>query len=281
MQAKNSSERNSIHWQPKPVIMSLSRFQFFRRQPRISTVINYCTNDYRFIRACIAQAASCTDEVIVPYTDHFYDGSPENQELLRQTIAENKEATFIKFDYRPDIETNAQYWVTYARKTGWEHTSQTDYILFLDADEIIDAKRFREWLNRFRLSKFNILKLANYYYFRTPQHQANTYEDSAILVKKSQITESMLMDFEDRNMPWKAIQEPKKRMVYGTDGKPMIHHYSWVRTREEMLKKVKTWGHNHERPWEQLVNQEFAGPFSGTDFVHGYSYRTVTPFIDL
>jgi hypothetical protein len=46
-----------------------------------------------------------------------------------------------------------------------------------------------------------------------------------------------------------------------------------------MIKKVSTWGHSHERDWVQLVKDEFANGFKGVDFVHGYKYKTVEPFI--
>jgi hypothetical protein len=68
-------------------------------------------------------------------------------------------------------------------------------------------------------------------------------------------------------------------MVMGLDHLPLFHHFSWVRTEQEMLKKVKSWGHKKDRNWEQLVINEFSKPFQGTDFVHGYSFREVlAPF---
>ena len=59
------------------------------------------------------------------------------------------------------------------------------------------------------------------------------------------------------------------------DGKPMIHHFSWVRTKEEMLKKVHNWGHKNDTNWIDLVEEEFSRPFSGTDFIHKYQYNIV------
>lgn len=45
---------------------------------RVATVINYCTNDYKFIGYCIAEAGAFSAQVIVPVCDHFLDGTPEN-----------------------------------------------------------------------------------------------------------------------------------------------------------------------------------------------------------
>lgn len=252
------------------------------QKPKITSLINYCTNDYKFVGHCIREAAQFSDEVIVPYTNYFYDGTPENQELLDRTIAENPLARFKFFPYDPKLNVLPQHWVTFARVVGWKESSpETDFILFLDADEVIDAKRFIEWLEKFPLSKMNVIKLANYYYFREPRYQAETFEDSVVLARKSLLTEPMIMDFLDRDKSYRDIAEPKARMVLGTDQQPLIHHYSWVRSEEEMVKKVSTWGHSHERPWVDLVREEFANGFKGKDFVHGYQYKTVEPFISI
>jgi hypothetical protein len=125
--------------------------------------------------------------------------------------------------------------------------------------------------------KFSILKIANYYYFRESRFRATELEDSATLVRKSLLNKELIVDYQDRNKAWVMLPEPKKRMVTGPDGLPMIHHFSWVRTKEEMLRKVKSWGHAGERNWEEHVETEFSHPFSGTDFIHGYRYETVNP----
>lgn len=267
---------------PMRIIRSVLRRLGLNPPPRITTIINFCTNDYRFIGSCIRHAAAFSDEVIVPYTDHFYDGTPENKALLEKTIAENPQARFVYFPYDPNLDVLPQHWVTYARVVGWKASRpETDFILFLDADEIVDSERFGLWLKKFPLSTQNVVKLANYYYFRDVCYQAETFEDSVVLARKSRLTEAMIMDFLDRDKSYRDIAEPKSRMVLGTDQKPLIHHYSWVRTEEEMVKKVSTWGHSHERNWVQLVREEFAQGFSGVDFVHGYRYKTVPPFIEL
>ena len=72
----------------------------------------------------------------------------------------------------------------------------------------------------------------------------------------------------------KLFKEP------GLDDKPMIHHYSWVRTYKEMLKKVKHWGHTKDKDWTSLVHEEFKKDFDGTDFVHNYKYDKVEGYIE-
>jgi hypothetical protein len=226
------------------------------KPPKITTLVNYCTNDYKFIGSCLREVLKFSHEVIVPYTDHFYDGTSENLELLNKTISENPGIRFEYFDYDASLPVLPQHWVTYARLIGWQRSSpETDFILFLDADEVVDSKRFQEWLGNYPISRTNVLKLANYYYFREVRFQSEIFEDSVVLARKSLLNETMIMDFLDRDKIYRDIAEPKARMVLGNDGKPMIHHYSWVRSQEEMIKKVSTWGHSHERNWVQLVNE--------------------------
>lgn len=255
-----------------------SLFSIFKNQPigteDISVLINYCTNDYRFLRSCVSQASQIAGQVMVAYSDYFFDGVPENEYLISKSIAENPEAAFVFFPYQSALKKESQYWVTYAR---WQALQQAKgkYVLLLDADEIVDAPLFLSWLKKAEPGKYNILKLANYYYFREACFRAYDWEDSATLVRKDLLTEALVMDFEDRHKAFEALPEPKMRRVTGLNGKPMIHHFSWVRSKEEMLRKVKSWGHNEERNWPDLVEEEFSKPFSGTDFVHGYRYETV------
>lgn len=258
------------------------RTLFSRPAPevRIATIINYCSNDYRFLRACVQQASLFSSQVLVPFSDHFFDGLPENLALLKQSEQENPEARFLFFPFEAGHE--AQYYVTFARWFALQEVAdEVDYVLFLDADEVVDGQAFLDWKQQFHISRYKALKLANYYYFREPHWQAEVWEDSPLLIRKELLQRDWIQHFDDRQQPWNLAPEPKERLICGADGKPMVHHYSWVRTREEMLRKVQSWGHNHERNWVALVEQEFAGEFSGKDFVHGYPYQKVKPFIDL
>jgi hypothetical protein len=248
---------------------------------KISTIINYCSNDQRFISACIREASVFSDHVLVVCSDHYFDGQPEDLEKLDQVAKENPGARFLRFPFDQNADKEAQYWVTYARWFGLQKVEPDQtYILFLDADEIVDGKRFSNWLKAFPAGKYNAIKPANFYYFREPEYQAESWEDSALLVRKNLLTYQMVMQFEDRQSPFDAVPEPKIRRVTDSKGIPMIHHYSWVRSEEEMLRKVKSWGHNKERNWEDLVRKEFSGAFQGTDFIHGYSYKTVHSFLE-
>jgi hypothetical protein len=59
------------------------------------------------------------------------------------------------------------------------------------------------------------------------------------------------------------------------EGQILMHHFSWVRSKDEMLQKVDSWGHKFDKDWISLIHEEFSRPFNGTDFVHNYAYNIV------
>jgi len=62
----------------------------------------------------------------------------------------------------------------------------------------------------------------------------------------------------------------------------MVHHMSWVRSKEGMLQKVSAWGHAGERDWEALVKEEWSREFNGRDLLNtGNRYRILDkPWIE-
>lgn len=265
---------------------------------KIGVIINYCTNDYKFLRHNVKAVSKFSEEIIIPIADHFYDGTLENKKLILKSIKENKEARFVRFPYKHkerdqnyimwrlrrilklSLVGGSQYWICLARLIGYRNLSKkVKYALFLDADEIVDNEKLIKWLNTGQYKKFDAMKLANYWYFREPNHQATTYEDSPLLIRKNNIQKGFFFDYSEREGIYQKISGKKKRMVFGLNHKPMVHHYCWARSKKEMLKKVQTWGHNKDRNWEKLVIKEFSHKFNGRDFVQNYRFKTVKPYI--
>lgn len=250
---------------------------------KITTIINYCTNDYVFLKPCIDHARPFSEKIIVPYCDHFNDGTPENRELLERSVRENAygQVEFIEFAYEP---TQTSRWHSNAaRKLGIDAApADTEYFLLLDTDEIVEPDRFLLWLKQQEGNLLDSYKLANYFYFRETRYRSKTNEDSIILVKKGPMTDNDALIFhpEERFGLW--FYTNKKDRMCMLDGKPFIHHYSWVRSKEAMLKKVTAWGHNKDKDWVALVNKEFEQPFRGTDVIFGdREYEVVEPYIIL
>jgi hypothetical protein len=252
----------------------------------IATIINFCTNESRFISSCLKEALYFSKQVIVSYADHFFDGTPENIQLIDQISAAFPECLFIEYPFIPREVPSAifkkvdpdHFWHGLSRLVGFNALKpEIETVLFLDADEVGEGERMQEWLDSSDYHQHTTLKMANYWYFRESCYRAESWEDSVVLAQKRALSPEILLHQNERTAVYDLLPHPKRPMVTGTDGVPLFHHYSWVRTQEEMLRKVKTWGHRKDRDWEKLVQAEFTAPFSGTDFIHGYRYQTVEP----
>jgi hypothetical protein len=257
-------------------------------QHPIATIVNFCSNESRFIGSCLTQALLFSKQVIVPVCDHFFDGTPENRLLLEQIYRAYPECHFVEYPFIPSeiprhifqSVTPAHFWHSCSRLVGSTFLDESvESVLFLDADEVADGARFSDWLEVSNYRQHSVLKLANYWYFREPIHQALPWEDSVVLAQAKALSPELILRQEERDALYDGLPGPKRRHIAGCDGQPMFHHYSWVRTKEEMLKKVSAWSHKNDRDWKPLVEQEFTTPFKGTDFIHGYKYRTIqSPF---
>lgn len=253
---------------------------------RIAAVINFCSNEYPFLAHCIQHLKTFSSQVIIPVCTHFFDGTPENQDYLRSIYSEHPDCLFLEFEFDPEKNRcgpkNSKFWPNLARMLGMSFVDkQIEYILFLDADEIVDDQAFIRWLNACIYRKYEVMQLACYWYFRKEYLQALIWEDTPLLVRKSSICVDMLMDPLERGAMYSRICGEKKRHLLGLEQKPMIHHYSWVRTKEQMLRKALSWSHRAEKDWRFLIEEEFSRPFNGKDFIHGYDLIEVPQFLEL
>jgi hypothetical protein len=243
---------------------------------KITTILMYCSNDFRWIEKCVEQASKISEEIIIPICDHYFDGTPENREILDKTyelLNNNPKVQIIEFEWSPGHPT--YYWANMARIIGKEYSlPETDWILWLESDEIIDDIAFNKWIESKEYEQYDSFKLANYWYFREPIYQAKNWEDSVVLVRK-ELVNFDLSNPREREQCHEFLPVRKKREILGVDNLPMIHHYSWVRTKDEMLRKVKSWTHSGDRDWISQVEKEFEHDFNGSDFIHGYQYNIV------
>jgi hypothetical protein len=259
----------------------------------IAVVINFCTNDVRFLDRCIEEAKKISSEIIIPVCDHFFDGTVENLKLLEKVYSKYTDCTFIEYAYSHerlysrfiDLSPNdldwKMYWFVTSRYIGYLYASQeAESILFLDTDEIIDGERFSEWLSSFQYRDYDALRFLSYYYFREARFQAKNWVNNALLVKKSALNHTTLFNDWDRKGIFSRVAGRKCQSLVGLDGKPLVHHYSWVKTKKECLKKADTYGHFWEMDFAAAVEKEFSREFQGTDFAFQYEYGTVEPFFD-
>jgi hypothetical protein len=252
----------------------------------LATIINFCSNDYPFLRHCIDSVKPFSSQIVIPVCDHFFDGTPEDRILLNRIYAENRDVQFIEFPFnqsnslyesRPSV-----YWHNLARLLGrFFIKDEIRYILFLDCDEIVDSDRFLQWLESFPYQEYEAIHFLNYWYFRESNLQAKTWEHTPLWIKKEKASGALIMNENERAGMYDACIERKANRVPGTDHLPMFHHYSWVRTKEQLLQKVKSWSHNWQRDWKKQVEEEFSHEFNGRDFVHGYEFNEVSAKIQI
>lgn len=256
----------------------MEKKKFVNLEHSIGTVINFCSYDFAFLSLCIEAVQEFSSQIIVPVCDHMFSGEKEDPLFLQKIYALFPNVQFIEFPFDISKKNDPHYWHNLSRLIGgFFLKKEIQYALFLDCDEIVDSTSFREWLEHFDHPKYTAIRLANYWYFRSSSYRATTWEDTPLLLKKNRENLQALMHPQERSGTYFSIQPEKKRMCLSLNKKPMVHHFSWVRTKEQMLKKVSNWGHCKERNWERLVEQEFSSSFQGTDFVHGYLFETVDP----
>lgn len=220
----------------------------------LGIVINYCSNERRFIEACIEECTKVTEHIIISYGSHLYDGTPEVFDTT--LITRYPHVRFIKYEVDITLPNSklegvvrrpTAYWCNLARWQGIQAMPlHVDWIMFLDADEIPDGERLKQWMNTTTLNSKSLYKLANYWYFKEVVNQAEVWEDSILLMPRWSLTRSSVFHDDERDGIIKVTGLPQNRMVVGTDGLPMIHHYSWVRSKEGLIKKLTTWAHRDD-----------------------------------
>ena len=240
----------------------------------IEAVVLYSSNDRRFAEACIQSLVDMGIKTHVITYSHMWNGTPEDQEVLLNSLS-----AFIGnplyFQYTIDWQEGQSpwYWEGLGRYLGTQEVSDSsEYIMYIDIDEIVDPEKFQRWIDQGQHKAFDAIRLATYWYWREPIYQATQLEDNVVMLK-TQIAKQLPLQPGGRDVYFHSSSN-SIRNIGAQD--PMVHHYSWVRTKEEMLNKVSNWGHAGDKGnWKDLVEEEFSRPFNGQDFLHNYQYKIV------
>ena len=241
----------------------------------LSTILHYCTNDYRFLDATLKQLSKFSDEIIIPMCDKFFNGELENQELLQKSkdiISKYDKCTLYMFEWHGE-HRNPFYYSNLSRKLGTD-IAKNEWILYVDTDELF-TDEFQDWFMDNKDTDNTYWLTCNWYY-REPIYQATKREAAGLLIKKK------YCNWDIQNAVDRKSLFTRTNMINGDHvpvlsktNEPMVDHFSWVRSKEELLSKVKNWGHKHDKDWVSLIEKEYSKEFDGTDIVHGYSYKTV------
>jgi hypothetical protein len=256
--------------------------------PVLTAVISFCSNDWRFLKRCVEGVTPVCQHVIVTVCDHFFDGSQENYALLQQTFTQFPHCSFLVFcfdsfqSYRPCSPLFPEHcnwrheWHNTGRWLSYLYAPEdTDFFLFLDCDEIVDPVAFSKWFSAIDLSTLRACRFACFSHFREARFEAVEQEDFSLLASARSLRSEYFWEEDERFGLFHRLKGEKALGVRGCDGRPMIRHYSGVRTQEEFKKKLTSWGHHWERDWQKLLAEEYAHSFHGKDFIRRYSYQVV------
>jgi hypothetical protein len=248
------------------------------------TLINYCSHDYRFLHLCVNQAKKVSTEVVIVACDHFHTGDEENIRELEKVKSELTGVNFLILPYEEVQKTigNKHYCAVIAsapRQLAFNKVKgRTDYTMFMDVDEIIEAERFNERVQHPDFSGCGGAICGNYWYFRDVRHRAKAELSNSCFIIRTQDVPENFVSVHDRWNIWECAKEPKLRDLKGLDGKPFVHHYSWVGTKEQMLKKAAYSGHRAEKDFAKLIEEEHSHPETSlVDFVHQFELEVCEP----
>lgn len=253
----------------------------------LGVVINYCSNESMFIESILKECSKFSKDIIVSYGSHTYDGVPEKMDIA---VQDYPHVDFV--EYQVDLSRTGltgvvkrptAYWCNLARWQGivrLKERKHVEYVLFIDADEVPEGDKVNAWLANTVLNPQTVYKLANYWYFKSPENQATEHEDSILIAPIGLLTETKVFHDDERDSIFRFCGEFKQRMIKGLGGTPMFHHYSWVRGREGLLKKMQTWAHRDDIfkgiDAENIIQYIYRNN-DVNDVVHNYLYNKVIP----
>lgn len=239
----------------------------------ISASFNFCSNDAEFIDQAIDETLKFCDDIHVSYLPRFFNGDEENLELINQHIERNKgkaEFHLLPWPEEARKQTNHDYYFykychNICRYSNISH-SKYNYVMFMDSDLIPDGERVKQWRNTINLEDYK-----SYYFMIYSYHRSRTiptrWDESTVIMsdKRFMTIEQIMSIFEIQAL----LNPPCCRQIFGLDGKPMFHHYGWVRgTNDEeckqgLLRKTKSWGHTFDKNWKEIIEKEFSHPYKG------------------
>lgn len=263
---------------------------------RVGVIICACSTEAVFLGQLLRECLHFSKDIVVSYTDKMYNGDHEDLSYINKVIDSFPDVKFVKYDVDLSLPKEKMqgvqnrptaYWHNLARFTAINALNpDTDWVFVLDADEIPEGVRVSQWLQQIGkdLSINECYKLATYWYFKYPIFQAQSYEDSILLIHKSHLTPNNVFGDNERDFTITNSQTTLKREVMGLDGKPLWHHFSFVRTKENLKKKLSSWGHRDDLlknvNIDDVVNYVFRDA-GVNDFVHGYKYNIVDNKFDI
>jgi hypothetical protein len=252
----------------------------------LSVVISYCSGESAFIDALLTQCVKFSDDVVVSFGDKLYDGRPENTERLDEMRTKFPTVQFVSYEVDLSLDLSrargvrarpTAYWHNLARWTGIVRTRH-EWVLLIDADEVPEGDRMRDWLAKAALNPQCCYKRATYWYFKSARFCATTLEDSVLVMNRRHLTEDTVFGDYERDHAIRSSGAHLVRSVVGSDGMPLAHHFSWVRSKTGLAHKIANWAHRDDifkgADVSAIIDYIYRND-DVNDVVHGYKYVVV------
>jgi hypothetical protein len=253
-----------------------------------SIIINYCSNEKMFLDSVLTECNKFSNDIVVSFGSHLYDGTPENKEEIDQYKTKYRNVKFVEYDVDVSMPNNLRmgvdkrptaYFHNLGRWTAYKALKQKDWVFVIDCDEIPEGDLMKEWWDIYgnRLNKDVCLKFACHWYFKSVENQAIQIEDSILLIHYDKFNENTVFgDMERDHLIQMSGCELLRQVMFNK--KPIWHHFSFVRSKDGLKHKLKNWGHSNDIfknvDIDRLVESIFESDVVN-DFVHGYSYKRV------
>jgi len=226
---------------------------------------------------------------VVSFGSHLLNGSAEDLHHIATLIKRFPDVRFAEYQVDFSLNLSEQagvqnrpkaYWHNLARWNGVQKLRRKQWVFVLDADEVPDGHLVRKWIPGVyaKLTRATCYKMASFWYFKRPTFQATTLEDNPLLIHYNHLTKANNFGDSEREHLISHSQCYVQKKFKDDEDQVLWHHYSWVRSKSAMTKKMKHWGHADDRfkgvSVEKIVEEVFRDD-NVNDFVHQYRYRLV------
>lgn len=214
-----------------------------------SVIINYSSMEEPFIRPLLKECLKFSDDIVISYGSHLYNGEPEDISIIHQYQKEFPTVKFVGYsvDFSVDpylqpgiFERPSIYWFNFARYNAIQHLQNKEWVFVIDADEIPEGEYIKEWLQHAKLDIMQCYKMSCYWYFKTVTNQCTALQDSPLLIHGSHLREDTIFGDWDRDDIVRKSNTISNRNVIGLNNLVLFHHYSWVRSKANLFRKLQT-----------------------------------------
>lgn len=240
-------------------------------------IITYCSKDKAFIYKNIEQCLNITKNVFLSCGTHLHTGENEDFDHLRE-LKNMYNIDIIIYDvdlneFNPLKERPKCYFNNKSRICGYmkalNKVSQIKWFLFIDADEIPEGIKLKFILQNTDFDDSKNYTFSTYWYYRDPIYQSLKIEDTPLMLHKNNISiDNMMVDLERYHFS-KMKDKTIRGLLHPVTNKPVFHHYSWVRSKENMFKKIRGWAHEDDIDWKKIIEDDFMNNFTKIEPIYG------------